>query len=92
MTMTMTISEALDISRYTMVLILQLSAPTLVIGMAVGLIISIVQAVTQIQEQTLSFVPKMVAMAIVAVVMASWSLTKLLEFSQEMFTFVKLSG
>jgi flagellar biosynthetic protein FliQ len=88
----MTISEALDVSRYAMVLILQLSAPTLVIGMAIGLIISIVQAVTQIQEQTLSFVPKMVAMAIVAVVMASWSLTKILEFSREMFTFVKLPG
>jgi flagellar biosynthetic protein FliQ len=88
----MTISEALDVSRYAMVLILQLSAPTLVIGMAIGLIISIFQAMTQIQEQTLSFVPKMVAMAIVAVVMASWSLTKILEFSREMFTFVKLPG
>jgi flagellar biosynthetic protein FliQ len=90
--MTLSISEALDIARYTMVLILQLSAPTLLVGMVIGLIISIVQAVTQIQEQTLTFVPKMVAMAVVAVITASWCLTKILEFTKEMFTFANFGG
>ncbi|NLE28326.1 MAG: flagellar biosynthesis protein FliQ [Phycisphaerae bacterium] len=85
--MTISISEALDMARYAIALILQLSAPTLLVGMVVGLIISIVQAVTQIQEQTLTFVPKMIAMAIMAVLMASWAMTKIMEFSKEMFVF-----
>jgi len=90
--MTLTIGEALDIARYALMLVLELSTPILLAGMIVGLIISILQAVTQIQEQTLSFVPKMIAMAAITLLCASWLMTKLLEFSQTMFTFQPLRG
>lgn len=89
---TMTIAQATDLARYSMMLVLQLSAPVLVIGMLVGLVISLVQAVTQLQEQTLSFVPKMIIMAVAAVIFLPWMTTKILEFSVSMFTFQNTVG
>lgn len=87
MTITMTTLQALDLARNTMMLIIQISAPVLIVGMVVGLIISLVQAVTQLQEQTISFVPKMVAMAVTAVIFLPWITTKLMEFTLTMFSF-----
>jgi flagellar biosynthetic protein FliQ len=54
----MNLSEATDLVRQALTLALIISAPMLLIGMAVGIIVSLLQAVTQIQEQTLTFVPK----------------------------------
>jgi flagellar biosynthesis protein FliQ len=90
--MSITIAQAMDLARYTMVLVMQLSAPVLVIGMVVGLIISLLQAVTQLQEQTLSFVPKMIIMAVAAVIFLPWMTTKILEFSASMFSFQNMVG
>jgi flagellar biosynthesis protein FliQ len=90
--MSITIAQAMDLARYTMVLVMQLSAPVLVIGMVVGLIISLLQAVTQLQEQTLSFVPKMIIMAVAAVIFLPWMTTKILEFSVSMFSFQNTVG
>ncbi len=90
--MSMTIAQAMDLARYSMVLVMQLSAPILVIGMAVGLVISLLQAVTQLQEQTLSFVPKMIIMAIAAIIFLPWMTTKILEFSASMFSFRNTVG
>jgi|WetSurMetagenome_2_1015567.scaffolds.fasta_scaffold1209859_2 flagellar biosynthesis protein FliQ len=84
--MSITIAQAMDLARYTMVLVMQLSAPVLVVGMVVGLIISLLQAVTQLQEQTLSFVPKMIIMAVTAVIFLPWMTTKILEFTASMFS------
>lgn len=84
--MTLTVGEALDLARYSLVLIIEISAPVLLVGMVVGLVISLLQAVTQLQEQTLSFVPKMLAMAIAAVVFLPWITTKVLDFTYSMFT------
>ncbi len=90
--MSMTISQATDLARYSMILVMQLSAPILVIGMVVGLVISLLQAVTQLQEQTLSFVPKMIIMAVAAVIFLPWMTTKILEFSVSMFSFQNTLG
>lgn len=68
-------------------LVIQLAAPVLITGMLVGLVISLLQAVTQIQEQTLSFVPKMLAMAIAGIVFLPWLSTKILTFAKAMFSF-----
>ncbi len=78
-------SDAVDLARQAVMLILMVSMPVLLIGMGVGLLVSIMQAVTQVQEQTLSFVPKIVAMLLAAWVTAPWVTTKLLEFSKQMF-------
>jgi flagellar biosynthesis protein FliQ len=85
--MTITVPQALDLARYTMILVMEVSAPLLVVGLVAGLVISLLQAVTQLQEQTLSFVPKMVATAVAGVIFLPWMTTKILEFSQAMFAF-----
>ncbi|MEE8170395.1 MAG: flagellar biosynthesis protein FliQ [Phycisphaerae bacterium] len=81
----MDLSTALDIGRHTLYLALLISAPILGIGLIVGLIISIVQAVTQLQEQTLVFVPKIVSMIVATAVFLPWIAQKLLDFSRNMF-------
>ena len=58
----MSLDTATELIRQTLVLALIVSAPMLVIGVVVGVIVSLLQAITQIQEQSLSFVPKIVAM------------------------------
>lgn len=73
------ISEAVN-------LLLLTSMPMVGIALIIGLIISIFQAVTQIQEQTLTFVPKMIAVFLIFVVTAPWIMSKLMEFTIYLFT------
>ncbi len=77
---------AIELIRRALVLILLVSAPVLVCGLVVGIIVSLIQAVTQIQEQTLSFIPKIVAMFIAAAVTLPWVGNHLLEFTREILT------
>lgn len=64
---------------------LKVSAPILVVAIVVGLIISIFQATTQIQEQTLTFVPKLIAVALVGILTGSWMLRNLTAFTERIF-------
>lgn len=79
------VGSALDLVQHTLVLALLISAPMLLIGMAVGVLVSLVQAVTQIQEQTLSFVPKIAAMIFAAVLLMPWICQRLLDYSAAIF-------
>ena len=81
----MELPEATELIRHTLVLALIVSAPMLVIGLAVGIVVSLLQAVTQIQEQTLTFVPKIVAMIAAAIVLMPWIGQRLLEYTAAMF-------
>jgi flagellar biosynthetic protein FliQ len=65
----------------TLVVALKLALPTLVAGLGVGLVVSVLQAVTQIQEMTLTFVPKVVAVAVIMLVAGPWMLNTLLAFT-----------
>ena len=78
--------DAVDIARIALLQALIIALPILGAGLIVGLIISLFQAVTQIQEQTLTFVPKIIAMVLVAVVLLSWISIRMTEFAIEMFT------
>ncbi|MBI1336377.1 MAG: flagellar biosynthesis protein FliQ [Phycisphaera sp.] len=82
----MTVDAAVDLVREALVAMLVLSAPILLAGLVIGLVISLLQAVTQIQEQTLSFVPKIVAMGLVSIFIAPWLVTQMLEFASRMFS------
>jgi len=62
-------------------IVLQVSAPMLILGLVVGLIVSIFQATTQIQEQTLAFVPKIVAVLLALLIFGPWILSKLIDFT-----------
>jgi flagellar biosynthetic protein FliQ len=81
----MTLDSATELVRQTLILALLVSAPMLLIGLVVGILVSLVQAVTQIQEQTLTFVPKIAAMVAAAIFLMPWIGTRLLEYSAAMF-------
>jgi flagellar biosynthetic protein FliQ len=81
----MDLSQATELIRHTLLTALIVSAPMLVIGLAVGIVVSLLQAVTQIQEQTLTFVPKIVAMVAAAIVLMPWIGRRLLDYSAAMF-------
>ena len=68
-------AEALDILRGAILVAVKLSAPVLILSMVIGILISILQAATQIHEQTLTFVPKLVAIVVVFLLTGSWMLT-----------------
>lgn len=64
---------------------LMVAAPMLVVALAVGLVISVIQAVTQIQEQTLSFVPKLIAVAVTFIVALPWIIQIMVKYTSELF-------
>jgi flagellar biosynthetic protein FliQ len=74
-----------NLAREALVLALLLAAPALGLGLLVGLVISIFQATTQIQEQTLTFVPKIVAVLLSLLLFGSWMLTTLMDFTSNLF-------
>ncbi|WP_446897145.1 flagellar biosynthesis protein FliQ [Clostridium sp. LBM24168] len=67
---------------------LLVSAPILLVSILVGLIISIFQATTQIQEQTLTFVPKLIAVAVIGLITGSWMLQQIVSFTERIFTYI----
>ena len=77
--------SAVYIVRETLIIALMISAPILLAGVVVGLLVSLVQSVTSIQDQTLTFVPKIAVMVIVAAVLLPWIVLKLVEFAAVMF-------
>ena len=77
-------TEALDLGREALVMVLIISGPVMGIGLVVGLLISLFQSMTQLQEQTLTFVPKIVAMVGVALVLVPWLTDHLLEYATEL--------
>ena len=84
--MTMTPSEAITMAQNAITMALLLSAPLLLVGMAVGILISIFQAVTQIQEMTLTFVPKIFAVMVTLVFFSSWMLTKIINYTESLIS------
>jgi flagellar biosynthetic protein FliQ len=81
----MDVGQALDLSREALLMTLVIAGPVLGVGIVIGLLISIIQTVTQIQDQTLSIVPKIVAMVAAAVFFVPWLAQRLLNYSQDMF-------
>lgn len=76
----MTVDEVTAIASSAMFLIIKVAAPVLLVSLAVGLIVSIFQTVTSIQEQTLTFVPKVIAIFLALILIGHWMLTELSEY------------
>jgi len=76
----MTVDAVMDISREAMFLIIRTALPVLLVSLVVGLIVSIFQTVTSIQEQTLTFVPKIIAIFIALVFFGQWMMNSMVEF------------
>jgi flagellar biosynthetic protein FliQ len=81
----MTEVDALDISRQAVFVLVKVSAPPLLAGLVIGLIISLFQALTQIQEMTLTFVPKVLIVFVSLILFAPFMLAELSEFTRAMF-------
>ena len=82
--MELNIDQATELIRHTLILALIVSAPMLVIGLGVGIVVSLLQAVTQIQEQTLTFIPKITAMFAAAILLFPWIGHRLMEYTGAM--------
>lgn len=79
------IDLGVEMIRIALMNALILAAPILLAGLLIGLMVSIFQTVTQIQEQTLTFVPKIGGMIIVAIVLIPWIISRMMEYSTDMF-------
>ena len=76
--------QASELGRAAIMLTLLLGAPVMLVAVVVGLIISILQAVTQLQDQTLSFVPKIVAMFLTLLYVLPWIIVQLIEYASDL--------
>jgi len=81
-------SEIIALAVATLKLALLLSLPALLVGMVVGLLISIFQATTQINEMTLSFVPKILAIAVVLILTLPWMMNEMIDFTKYVFKLI----
>jgi len=81
----MTPNEAIDLVRDAILMSLIVAAPLLLIGMVVGLGIGLIQALTQIQDQTVSTVPKLVAMTLAIIICLPWLTDRMLEYSRNLY-------
>ena len=79
-------SELARLTAETLYLVLLVSAPALIVSLVIGLFVGLMQAVTQVQEQTLSFVPKLVGVAIALVVGGGWMGAQLMRFTDAIWT------
>jgi len=89
----MTRDTVVNLTVEAMELALKIGMPILAAGLVVGLVISVFQAVTQIQEQTLSFIPKILVTAVVIVVAGPWMLDQLVAYAEELYASIpELTG
>lgn len=75
----------IDVAQEAIRVVLMISAPILGLGLLVGLIVSIVQATTQIQEPTLSFIPKIIAISLTLLIFGPWMMNVMYEFTVRLF-------
>jgi len=76
--------DAIELTREALWIGMLISAPILVTGMVLGLVIGLAQALTQIQEQTVAFVPKLLAMAVILSLTLPWLLNQFLQYSSDL--------
>ena len=84
--------EVLEVGRQFLTVALQLALPVLLFGLVAGVLVSIFQAVTQIQEFTLTFVPKLLAVVLALVLFGSWMLATIVNFTVHVFNRMPING
>ncbi len=82
----MTIEGVAEIANQALMLILRVSMPVLLVSLCVGLLVSIFQTVTSIQEQTLTFVPKIIAIFVALILLAPWMMKSMVEFMVQLWS------
>lgn len=76
----------IDVMRESVLIMIKVAAPMLLVALTIGLIVSIFQTATSIQEQTLAFIPKIIGVFLALIIFGSWMLATLTEFITEIFT------
>ncbi len=84
----MTPEMVVSLGRDAIYLMLLVSAPMLLSGLLIGLIISILQAVTQVHEMTLTFIPKIVVVAVSLIIFLPWIINKLVDFTHQLYAMI----
>jgi flagellar biosynthetic protein FliQ len=74
-----------SLATQAMTLAIEVAGPMMLVGLVIGLVVSIFQAVTSIQEQSLSFIPKIVGLAALVVILGPWMLGQLVNYTQNLF-------
>ena len=82
----MTIDAVVEIANRALYLIIKVSLPVLLVSLIIGLVISIFQTVTSIQEQTLTFVPKIIGVFLALMLLGGWMMQNMVEFTTELWT------
>ncbi|MBE5855963.1 MAG: flagellar biosynthesis protein FliQ [Lachnospiraceae bacterium] len=82
----MTVDEIVAIANRALYLIIKVSAPVLLVSLAIGLIVSIIQTITSIQEQTLTLVPKIIGVFVTLMLLGHWMLTQMTDFMNELWS------
>ncbi len=82
----MTVEAVMDIAKEAMFLIIKVSLPVLLVSLIVGLTVSIFQTVTSIQEQTLTFVPKIISIFVALIIFGQWMINSMVEFMVELWS------
>lgn len=88
----MTPEQVMTLAHQAMVVCLMLAAPLLLVALAVGLVVSLFQAATQINETTLSFIPKLLAVAVTLVIAGPWMLTTMIDYLRQILLHVATLG
>jgi flagellar biosynthetic protein FliQ len=86
----MDIQYIIALGRQAMYTTLLVSSPMLILALVVGLAISILQAITQIHEMTLTFIPKIIAVAVALVIFLPWIMNTLLNYTQQLFASIPM--
>ena len=81
----MSVDLVVDMMREALFLVLKTAAPPLIVSLVIGLIVSVFQTVTSIQEQTLTFVPKMVGMFLTLMLIGHWMLSEMTTFMEKLW-------
>ncbi len=88
----MTAEQVLDVAREAIIVLIKLGAPVMLVALLVGLVVALLQALTQMQEMTLSFVPKILAIFLTVLLALPFMTAVLVDFGEEMFRRVATLG
>ena len=83
----MDVDTAMHLLSETLLAAAKVAAPILLVTLAVGLVISIVQVVTQVQEMTLTFIPKLIAVGVICLMLGGWMIATTVELAKRLFEF-----
>lgn len=82
----MTVEEVAEIAGRALMVIIKVSMPVLLVSLCIGLLVSIFQTVTSIQEQTMTFVPKIIGIFVTLIILAPWMMTSIVEFMTQLWS------